>query len=474
MLASAARGAARRRAAPEVGGQRWIVRNARSLRGRAQSALGRHAECRRGGGAGGGGGTAAAGRRANHAQSVAVAHDMPPEELLFSSLGLDRLMPDETDDAARRMLSFEASEKLAEIARAADARAPATVCPRAEREAFNGLYESLARDVEADVAALGLPAHSREWIAHMFDYTTRGGKMTRGLMVPQIVQAIGPVTEASLHQARVVGWCIEVLQAAFLVVDDVLDQAEMRRGQAAYYRLPQVGMKAVNDGLLLESIVFRLLRRHLRDHPGYLELAELFRETIFVTECGQLMDLTAPPSSVEELEARFTPEEYGKMVQCKTSHYTFYLPVACGMHLAAAATPAALDEARSVCDAIGEYFQVQDDYLDCFGRAELTGKGSTDIAERKCSWLAVTALDLARSSPEPAALRNLQQGLVDGDTAAVKAMYEELGVREAYEAYEESSVASIRHALGGEGVAALAPARTVLEPLLDKLYKRSK
>ena len=40
MLASAARGAARRRAAPEVGGQRWIVRNARSLRGRAQSALG--------------------------------------------------------------------------------------------------------------------------------------------------------------------------------------------------------------------------------------------------------------------------------------------------------------------------------------------------------------------------------------------------------------------------------------------------
>ena len=47
-------------------------------------------------------------------------------------------------------------------------------------------------------------------------------------------------------------------------------------------------------------------------------------------------------------------------------------------------------------------------------------------------------------------------------------------MREAYEAYEESSVASIRHALGGEGVAALAPARTVLEPLLDKLYKRSK
>ena len=74
-------------------------------------------------------------------------------------------------------------------------------------------------------------------------------------------------------QARVVGWCLEVLQAAFLVVDDVCDGAKTRRGKPAYYRLPDVGAgRAVNDGLLLESLVFRLLRRHLRTHGSYVEL----------------------------------------------------------------------------------------------------------------------------------------------------------------------------------------------------------
>merc|ERR1711871_1559344 len=124
-----------------------------------------------------------------------------------------------------------------------------------------------------------------------------GGKMTRGLMVPQIVSAIRPGEASSvagagslMHKAQIVGWAIEILQAAFLVIDDVADQAHSRRGKSAYYRLPGVGPhRAVNDGLLLESIVFRLMRRHLYQDPVYADICDLFRESIFITECGQLM-----------------------------------------------------------------------------------------------------------------------------------------------------------------------------------------
>lgn len=44
---------------------------------------------------------------------------------------------------------------------------------------------------------------------------------------------------------------------------------------------------------------------------------------------------------------------------------------------------------------MGHFYQVQDDFLDCFGDSEITGKVGSDIQEGKCSWLAVVALQRA-------------------------------------------------------------------------------
>ena len=122
--------------------------------------------------------------------------------------------------------------------------------------------------------------------------------------------------------------------------------------------------------------MFKLLATHFKGTPHYAAVLELFIETTWQTELGQLLDLTSQPApAVGAIDLdRFTLERYKQIVKHKTAYYTFYLPVACGLVLAGLASEAALAESRAILLAMGEYFQVQDDYLDCYADAAVLGK----------------------------------------------------------------------------------------------------
>jgi farnesyl diphosphate synthase len=90
------------------------------------------------------------------------------------------------------------------------------------------------------------------------------------------------------------------MQAFFLVSDDIMDTSITRRGQPCYYRAPGIGMIAINDAIMLEGAIYFLLKKHFRRTPYYVDLLELFHDTTYQTEMGQLIDLiTAPEDHVD-------------------------------------------------------------------------------------------------------------------------------------------------------------------------------
>lgn len=333
------------------------------------------------------------------------------------------------------------------------------------------VYSQLLASLLSTTAGHEMPEEAQAHIKRMTDYNVPGGKLNRGLTVVHSIQTlIGPsVTPLQLEQAAVLGWCIEWLQACFLVADDVMDASVTRRGQPCWYKLPGIDMISINDSFLLWSSLFVFLKQHFGTSDKYIALVDLFNEAILQTQLGQLLDLTSAPVGGPVDLDRFTIERYRLIVKYKTAFYSFYLPVAAAMVLAGQTDPKAFVEARSILCEMGEYFQVQDDYLDCYGAPEVIGKIGTDIQDNKCCWLVVQAL--SRASDEQKAVLKANYGKHDdAAVSSVKALYAALQLEDAFKQYEEAS----HTALAARIAAVACPATaTALAGLLSKIYKRA-
>ncbi|KAI9676445.1 MAG: Farnesyl pyrophosphate synthetase [Caeruleum heppii] len=348
----------------------------------------------------------------------------------------------------------------------------------ATRAEFEAIFPRLVDDLTAKAQEYGIPENALQWYRQSLNTNTTGGKYNRGLSVLDTTTALlqqspsprDPTTDETFL-AGTLGWCTELLQAFFLVSDDIMDSSHTRRGQPCWYRQPTVGLIAINDAFMLESSIYVLLKKYFRDRPCYLDLLELFHEITLQTEVGQLCDLLTAPEDKVDLD-NFSMQKYTFIVHYKTAYYSFYLPVALALHLCGLATDSNLRQARDILIPLGEYFQIQDDYLDNFGAPETIGKIGTDIQDNKCSWLINQAL--ARASPAQRQTLADNYGRKDKlMETEVKAVFAELKLADVYREFEEKKVAEIRKLIEAvdetEGLR-----RSVFEGFLAKIYKRDR
>jgi len=348
-----------------------------------------------------------------------------------------------------------------------------------ELQEFADIFPILEQGIMRELPSFDMPPHARDWIQKLITETVQGGKMNRGVTVLHSYQQLlehRPITRSETFKAQVLGWCVEWLQAFFLVADDIMDQSVTRRGKPCWYRNPHplgsskddlIGNIAINDSFILEAFIYRILQQHFGEEPYYVDLLNLFHDVSYRTELGQLLDLTSNlPGGKVDLSL-FTLANYQLIVKYKTAYYSFYMPVALAMLLAGIRSKPAFQVAEDILLPMGEYFQIQDDFLDCYGDPKVIGKIGRDIEENKCSWLIVQAIK--KCTPEQRALLQQHYGRDNAkDVAVVKKIYADLDMTSIYREYEEQSYQKLCTMI--EKVQNMP--RQVFLDLLSKIYKR--
>ena len=230
---------------------------------------------------------------------------------------------------------------------------------------------------------------------------TRGGKRIRGALTMTAYHMLGGTDEkVALRAARI----IEMLHAYILMVDDIQDRSEIRRGgPAAHILLKNYHEKAhlksdsqhFGESIAMNGLLFGLHRAldELYDLPveaeRRLQAIHNINRHFMATVHGQSLDL------FNEVIETVDQEAVDKGLRWKTAYYTFMYPLQFGAILAGA-SETDLKSLENYSLHAGRVFQITDDILGTFGSEEESGKSPLDdIKEGKRTILVVKALEQA-------------------------------------------------------------------------------
>lgn len=204
-----------------------------------------------------------------------------------------------------------------------------------------------------------------------------------------------------------------------LLHDDLMDNADVRRGQPTVHKKWNANL-AVLSG---DSMLVLAYQRMTECDSHLAEVLRLFTETALEIGEGQQMDM--------EFETRndVREEEYIEMIRLKTS-----VLLACAMKIGVLLADAPADDADNLYrfgEKIGLAFQLQDDYLDVYGDPAVFGKAiGGDIVSNKKTYMLINAFNRADNAQRAELERWIRATDFDRQekVKAVTGLYDEMGI----------------------------------------------
>jgi len=227
----------------------------------------------------------------------------------------------------------------------------------------------------------------------IWDILDRGGKRWRPALFLLVCEALGKKADDYLDFAIIP----EVIHNGTLIIDDVEDSSDLRRGKPCSYKIYGVDI-AVNAGNTMYYLPLLPLmeKRAMISADTLRDLYEVYVQEMINLSMGQAMDIAwhrgiANADSLGETD-------YLQMCAYKTG--TLARMSARLAAVLAGASTELVEKLGRYAESIGVAFQMQDDVLDLTGKefAEKKGGRGQDITEGKRTLIVIHTLKNASSN----------------------------------------------------------------------------
>ena len=242
-------------------------------------------------------------------------------------------------------------------------------------------YKDLYAQIEQEIANIAYTQQPEELYKPIEYIMQLGGKRLRPVLTLMANDMFGGETRKALKAAL----AIEMFHNFTLVHDDIMDNADIRRGQPTVHVKWNQTIAILSGDLMMIKATDLLCETETNDLRN---LISVFNKTAAEVCEGQQWDMNF------ETQSNVTEQDYLKMITLKTA-----VLLGCALKVGALIGGANTDDANHLYEFgknIGIAFQLQDDILDSFGEGDKVGKKiGGDIAANKKTILLIEALNSA-------------------------------------------------------------------------------
>ncbi len=322
---------------------------------------------------------------------------------------------------------------------------------------FRRIYEDLKNIIDAKLTT-ALEGRAPLSLYKPVDYIlVSPAKRLRPILVLFSAASVGGKPENVYNAAL----AVEMLHNFTLIHDDIMDNADTRRGLETLHKIYDVNT-AILAGDALMAVAYEYLLKDVRKE--HLQVPYLFTRGLIEVCEGQSLD--------KDFEVRdtVTLEEYLEMISKKTAALS---RTCCSMGgVLGNGTIEEIDALTEYGLKLGLAFQIQDDLLDISGSEEFGKKIGGDLLEGKKTFLFIKALEKASGADKEEFLRVVRnKGCKKNEIGKFRDLYEKLGVldeaRAEVERISSEAIDSLKHLSNREYAGYLGD-------LANALIKRSK